>query len=75
MFTLVKLSVVFLFVNMYLEKSILINTYRKEFKIYRKTCYCHYDCFSLVGNADNKFHLKLKEFIIILKLKRAIIPI
>ena len=37
----------------------------------RKHCHNHHhtSCFSLVGNAANKYRLKLKEFILILKLK------
>ena len=58
-----------------------INTYRKELKYtekdataIRKHCYNHVhtadtSCFSLVGNAANKYHLKLKESLLILKMK------
>ena len=74
MSTLSKRSVIFC---SWIWTSWEINTYRKEFKIYRERCYCYHShghttdtsCFSLVGNAANKYHLKLKESLLILKMK------
>ena len=80
MLTLVKLNVIFLFVNM-IWTSWQINTYWKNLKhtekdatAIRKHCHNHYctvdtSCFLLVGNAANKYHLKLKESLLILKMK------
>ena len=78
MSTLVKRSVILLFVNMnilgnqYLLKSLKYT--EKDATAIRKHCHNHghtadTSCFSLVGNAANKYHLKLKESLLILKTK------
>ena len=62
----------------HLEKSILteknLKYTKKDATAIRKHChnYCHTadtSCFTLVGNAANKYHLKLEESLLILKLK------
>ena len=62
----------------HLGKSILteksLKYTEKDATAIRKHCHnhCHTadtSCFSLVGNAANKYHLKLKESLLILKMK------
>ena len=62
----------------HLEKSILteknLKYTEKDATAIRKHCHkhCHTadtSCFSLVGNAANKYHLKLKESLLVLKMK------
>ena len=62
----------------HLRKSILteknLKYTEKDATAIRKHCHnhCHTpdaSCFSLVGNAANKYHLKLKESLLILKMK------
>ena len=62
----------------HLGKSILteknLKYTKKDATAIRKHCHnhCHIagtSCFSLVGNAANKYHLKLKESLLILKVK------
>ena len=62
----------------HLGKSILseknLKHTEKDATAIRKYCHnhCHIadtSCFSLVGNAANKYHLKLKESLLILKMK------
>ena len=50
---------------------------KKDATAIRKHCHnhCHTadtSCFSLVGNAANKYHLKLKESLLILKMKASL---
>ena len=54
------------------EKNLKYN--EKDATAIRKHCHNHghtadTSCFSLVGNAANKYHLKLKESLLILKMK------
>ena len=62
----------------HLGKSILteknLKYTEKDATAIRKHCHNHghradTSCFSLVGNAANKYHLKLKESLLILKMK------
>ena len=62
----------------HLVKSILTDKKLKHTKkgaaAIRKHCHNHFhtadtSCFSLVGNAAKKYHLKLKESLLILKMK------
>ena len=62
----------------YLRKSILteknLKYTEKDATAIRKQCHNHYHtadttCFSLVGNTANKYHLKLKETLLIFKMK------
>ena len=62
----------------HLRKSILteknLKYAKKDATAIRKHCQNHghrgdTSCFSLVGNAANKYHLKLKESLLILKMK------
>ena len=66
----------------HLGKSILteknLKYTEKDATAIRKHCHnhCHTadtSCFSLVGNAANKYHLKLKESLLILKMKPSLI--
>ena len=55
----------------HLRKTILN---KKNLKLTRKDATAigkHFQCFSLAGNAANMFHLKLKESLLILKLKQS----
>ena len=78
MFTLAKLGVILCLWIWHAGKSILaeknVKYTEKDAVTIRKHCHnhCHTaetSCFLLVENAANKYHLKLKESLLILKLK------
>ena len=79
-YIIVKQRVIFLFANMYIHLGKIILTEKnlkytkKDTTAIRKHCpnHCHTadtSCFSLVGNTANKYHIKLKESLLILKMK------